>query len=281
MKVVSRVETLRSMMAALRNAQRVGFVPTMGAFHRGHLSLMRQARKECDIVVVSIFVNPTQFGPLEDYATYPRSLSSDKTAAQKSGVDILWVPTVAHLYPEGYRTRLSVGPIGALWEGERRPGHFDGVATIVAILLSVLRPHTAYFGQKDYQQVCVIRQIIRDLHFDMTLRILSTLRETDGLAMSSRNIRLPPHARRMAPALYEALQGARLAVRQGKRLGRTITEKVIRHLHLAGITEIDYVALCHPETLEPLRRLDRHAVLLAAVRLGTVRLIDNILLSAR
>lgn len=280
MEVVSRIVTLQKALAAVRGKGRIGLVPTMGAFHAGHCALMRQARRECDFVVVSLFINPTQFGPQEDYAAYPRHLASDRKQAQATGVDLLWTPTVAAMYPPDNQTHVDVGPIARQWEGESRPGHFEGVATIVAKLFCIVRPNRAYFGRKDYQQTCVIRQMTRDLHLGVALRILPTVREADGLALSSRNERLSPAERQAAPTLYQALMMARQAAQCGERRAKALCAHVRRHIQSSPLFHIDYIALCHPDTLDALGRLERTAVLLVAARIGAVRLIDNQILSA-
>ncbi|TAK07399.1 MAG: pantoate--beta-alanine ligase, partial [Candidatus Manganitrophaceae bacterium] len=189
MKTVSSIKQIQKILAPLRGKKRIGLVPTMGAFHQGHLTLMRRAQRECDYVVVSLFVNPLQFGPKEDFATYPRTLASDRKMAEEAGVDLLWTPTAEEIYPAPYRTFVEVEEITRRWEGAVRPGHFRGVATVVAKLFQVVRPDRAYFGQKDYQQTRVIHQMVKDLHLDLSIRILPTVREKDGLAMSSRNRR--------------------------------------------------------------------------------------------
>ena len=281
MRTIVRIKTLQAALAAAREGRRVGLVPTMGAFHEGHLALMRRVRRACDVVVVSLFVNPTQFGAGEDYDTYPRHLAADGAQAKKAGVDFLWTPRVDDLYPAGDQTGVEVGAIGRRWEGEHRPGHFRGVATVVAKLFAAVRPDRAYFGHKDYQQVCVIRQMARDLCFPITLRILPTVREADGLAMSSRNERLTPMARAAAPTLCRALQSARAMTQSGERRASALIERVESTLRASPPIQIDYVALCHPETLEPIDHITNKAALLTAIRIGPVRLIDNIILTAR
>jgi len=281
MRTIVRIKTLQTALATARAGKRVGLVPTMGAFHEGHLALMRRARRECGIVVVSLFVNPTQFGLGEDYDAYPRHLASDRVKAKSAGADFLWTPGVEDLYPEGDRTTVEVGAVGRRWEGEHRPGHFRGVATVVAKLFTTVQPDRAYFGWKDYQQVCVIRQMTRDLLFPVALRILPTVREANGLAMSSRNERLSPEARAAAPSLYRALQSAYAMAQQGERRAKMIVEQVASVLRAFPPLQIDYVALCHPDTLEPIAQITDIAVLLAAIRIGSVRLIDNIVLSGK
>ena len=278
MKTVSKIGPLRKILSLIRDRKRIGFVPTMGAFHEGHLSLMRRAKRECGWVVVSLFLNPTQFGPNEDFNSYPRTLASDKKKAESAGVDLLWTPSAEEIYPPPYRTFVEVEALGRRWEGASRPGHFRGVATVVAKLLQVVRPDRLYLGQKDYQQTLVIRQMIRDLHFDTAVRLIPTVREKDGLAMSSRNQRLAPADRMAAPVLFRALEEARRLVSEGEQSGSKIVKRVGSVIRSEPRAAIDYAALCHPETLEPLDRLNDRAVLLLAVKIGGVRLIDNTLL---
>lgn len=281
MRVLSSIKTVQKALKPLWGKKRIGFVPTMGAFHEGHLSLMRRARRECDFVAVSLFVNPLQFGPKEDYAAYPRDLASDRKMAEGAGIDLLWTPTVEEIYPSPYRTHIDVEEITRRWEGESRPGHFRGVATVVAKLFQVIRPDRAYFGQKDYQQTGVIRQMVRDLHLDVAIRILRTSREKDGLAMSSRNRRLSPAERAAAPILYRALKRVEALVGEGTRESKTLLREAESLIRSEPRAAIDYIALCDPESLEPIDRIDDRAVLLLAARIGPVRLLDNLLIQVR
>lgn len=278
MRIVSRIKAVQKILQPIRGRKRIGFVPTMGAFHEGHLALMRQARRECDTVVVSLFVNPLQFGPKEDFAAYPRPIASDRKMAQKTGVDLLWTPAAEEIYPPPYRTFVDVEEITQRWEGAVRPGHFRGVATVVAKLFQVVQPDRAYFGQKDYQQTRVIRQIIKDLHFALSIRILPTVREKDGLAMSSRNRRLSPAERAAAPILFRALKEAEARIRQGIHESRTLLQGIEALIRSEPLARIDYAALCDPESLEPIEKIQKEAVLLLAVKIGPVRLIDNLLI---
>ena len=278
MRTVSKIGALRKILSPVRNQKKIGFVPTMGAFHDGHLSLMRRAKRECGFVVVSLFVNPTQFGPNEDFKHYPRTPASDKKKAESAGADLLWTPSAEEIYPAPYRTFVEVESLGRRWEGTSRLGHFRGVATVVAKLLQVVRPDRLYLGQKDYQQTLVIRQMIRDLHFETAVRLIPTAREKDGLAMSSRNQRLAPADREAAPILYRGLQEAKRLVDRGERSGPKIVKRVESILRSEPRAGIDYVALCNPYTLEPVDRMEGGAVLLLAVKIGSVRLIDNLLL---
>jgi len=277
---VSEIQVLRPFLKAARAAGRIGFVPTMGAFHEGHLSLMREARKECDFVVVSLFVNPLQFGENEDFKHYPRDISADQKMAEAVGVDLLWIPLASELYPPDFQSTIEVPEISRLWEGQSRPGHFKGVATIVAKLLQIVRPERLFLGQKDYQQTRVIRQMMADLHFEAALRVLPTVREADGLAMSSRNRRLSSSDRKAAAILYRALCSAESLVQKGERRGVELLLEAEALIKREPDLKIDYLALCDRESLQPLERLEVDAVLLAALCIGPIRLIDNILLSA-
>jgi len=268
-----------STAAELRQAlprEGVGFVPTMGYLHRGHLALVERARRENPFVVVSIFVNPLQFGPGEDYHRYPRDLERDQALLEAAGVDLLFAPGVEAMYPEGFATRVQVeGPLTALWEGAVRPGHFQGVATVVARLFLLVRPERAYFGEKDYQQLLVVRRMVQDLGFPLEVVGVPTVREEDGLALSSRNVYLSPETRKKAPVLYRAL----LAIREAARSGRGVAEALeAGERVLAGVPEFrpDYLAVVHPETLLPLARWVPGARALVAGRFPEVRLIDNL-----
>ncbi len=259
----------------------VGFVPTMGALHAGHRALIRTARLSCDAVVVSIFVNPTQFGPREDLARYPRPFTKDLRLCREEGVDVVYAPSVETMYPAGFQTQVSVPLVAMRWEGAIRPHHFAGVATVVTKLLSTVQPDRALFGQKDFQQSVVVRRLVKDLNLSCEILVHPTVREADGLALSSRNIYLSADERQRAPILYRTLlSGARL-VREGRSTPGAI-ERVMRRLcgKERGVT-IEYLAVCNPDTLDPLRRLTSRAVLLGAIRLGTVRLLDNLLVTPR
>jgi pantoate--beta-alanine ligase len=279
MKAIRSAAVLRDTLHGPRyEKKRIGLVPTMGAFHAGHLSLMREAKEEHHLVVVSLFVNPTQFDDPDDLNRYPRDLVDDMDKAEAAGADILFHPTVEEIYPKGFDTRVEVGEIACRLEGEGRPGHFSGVATVVAKLLNIVQPHTAYFGLKDYQQSLVVRRMVADLNLPVEIVSMPTVREPDGLAMSSRNQRLDPDGRTRATGLYKVLSRLRselLAAETGAPTavmldsGRAELEKD-HHL------EVEYLVLAHPETLAPLSKAVRAMVLLAAIRVGGVRLIDNV-----
>jgi pantoate--beta-alanine ligase len=255
----------------------IGFVPTMGALHEGHRALLRAARLKCDALVVSMFVNPIQFAPTEDLATYPRRLSQDRTICREEDVDVCFEPTPAAMYPKGFQTVVTVPSVARRWEGETRPHHFGGVATVVTKLFGVVRPDVVWFGQKDFQQCAVVRQLVKDLNFNIRLIVRPTVRERDGLAMSSRNVFLSTEERRLAPMLYQALLAAQRAIETGVADPKTVQAMMRNVLEAQPAIRIDYLAICDPDTLEPLDRIDRQAVILGAIRLGSVRLIDNVL----
>lgn len=258
----------------------IGLVPTMGALHAGHRSLIRKARLSCDAVVVSLFVNPAQFGPHEDFAGYPRPFSKDRALCEAEGVDVLFSPAVEAMYPTNFQTTVTVPDLARRWEGAARPQHFQGVATVVTKLFNAVTPDAAFFGQKDYQQAVLIRQMAQDLNFGVRVVMLATVREPDGLALSSRNIYLKPNERRAAPALYRALHAGAQAVRHGTRSARSVERVMQRTLALEPAVRLDYLAVCDARTLAPITQLRGPLVLLGAVRLGPVRLIDNMLVNA-
>jgi len=258
-----------------REGKTIGLVPTMGALHHGHASLMRAARADCDRVVVSLFVNPTQFGPHEDFARYPRMLDADRALCEAAGVDVLFVPTVEELYPPGAQTLVDVGALGSVLCGVSRPGHFRGVATVVTKLFAIVNPHRAYFGQKDYQQTVVIRRLVIDLQLGVEVVVCPTVREPDGLAASSRNAYLSPDERRQAVALSAALAEATRLIAAGERSARKIREALGVILGGHPAARVEYVALVDPDTLEPVERLAGRVVVALAVWVGNTRLIDN------
>ncbi|MER3536205.1 MAG: pantoate--beta-alanine ligase [Thermus sp.] len=271
MRIVKSVAELRAHLEG-----GVGFVPTMGYLHRGHLALVERARAENPFVVVSIFVNPLQFGPQEDFTRYPRDLDRDARLLEQAGVDLLFAPEVEEIYPRGFASRVSVeGPLTALWEGEVRPGHFQGVATVVAKLFLLVQPRRAYFGEKDYQQLLVVRKMVRDLGFPLEVVGVPTVREEDGLALSSRNLYLSPETRKKASVLFQALSAMRAVALAGGSVAEALRrgEEV-----LARVPEFqkDYLAIVHPETLLPLSDWIRGARGLLAGRFPEVRLIDNL-----
>ncbi|MGN8026209.1 pantoate--beta-alanine ligase [Microbacterium sp. 22242] len=278
------IRTIAEVRAAVREAKRqdktVGLVPTMGAFHEGHLSLMRAARRDNDLVVVSLFVNPTQFGANEDLSRYPRDEARDAGLAEQSGADILFAPEPAEIYPDGFATTIHIAGITDVLDGASRGAHhFDGVATVVAKLFGIVSPDVAYFGQKDAQQVLVVRRLVRDLNLDVRIEACPIVREADGLAMSSRNVYLDPAAREQATALNRALDAAQALAEAGERDAEAIAGAAHAVLAGAGITP-EYLELRDAETLQPVTRLDGEALFAVAARVGAARLIDNHLLRA-
>ncbi len=265
-----------------RESKTIGFVPTMGALHEGHLTLVKEARQMCDIVVVSIFVNPSQFGPGEDFAKYPRDLTADAALLTEYGVNYVFAPETLEIYPEGFSTYVYVEGLTETLEGASRPGHFRGVATVVTILFNTVRPDFAFFGSKDAQQVGVIKRLTRDLGFETEIVVVPTVREESGLAMSSRNAYLTPEVRQKASIIYQALREAKIAFKNGERNGSKLAQIVQTKIESEPVARIDYVAVVDNDALEPVEKIDDKEVLVAvAVRFGAVRLIDNIILNRR
>lgn len=276
MQIFRDVESLRAGLAALRTAGgRLALVPTMGALHAGHMALVARAAQRAEHVVVSIFVNPTQFAPTDDLDAYPRREAADAQMLRAAGVAALWAPSAQVMYPAGFASSIHVAGVSAPLEGVVRPGHFDGVATVVAKLLGQVRPDLACFGEKDYQQLAVIRRMVADLDLGVEIVGVPTQRDADGLALSSRNAYLSHNERAAALALPQALTRASAAIRGGMQIEQALTQ-ARESIRAAGFDSIDYVALCDAATLEPLDRLDRPARLLAAAKIGATRLIDNI-----
>jgi pantoate--beta-alanine ligase len=260
---------------ARRNDRIVGLVPTMGALHEGHFSLIRQAKQQCAPVVISIFVNPKQFGPTEDFQKYPRQLESDRAALEKLGVDYLFAPPGEEMYPDGFRTAVTVEGLSERLEGRTRPGHFRGVATVVLKLLEIVQPRFALFGRKDAQQARIIRQMVRDLNVDAEIVVCPIVREPDGLALSSRNAYLRPDERHAATALYRSLDAVRGEIAAGERDAARLLVSLRRVLDAEPKVAIDYAEIVDAETLEPVMSLRKNCYVLLAARVGNTRLIDN------
>ena len=278
MKIITTISDMQSLAGSLRTeGKKIGFVPTMGFLHEGHLSLMRKAREENDVVVVSIFVNPTQFGPAEDLARYPRDAEGDLAKCGSAGADILFMPQAPEMYPEKPVVFVTVEGISDILEGAIRPGHFRGVATVVAKLFHIVKPHKAYFGQKDFQQCAVIKRMVRGLDLDVDVVVLPTVREPDGLALSSRNSYLSSEERWKAAALYRALKAGEELVRSGVHEPEKVRQKMRAVLLQEKGVEVDYAEVADPETLNPLDVMRDRMVLLVAARIGSTRLIDNLL----
>lgn len=260
-----------------QQGRRLGVVPTMGALHEGHLSLIRRAASQNDVVIVTIFVNPLQFGPREDFARYPRPLSRDLRLAQAAGADIVFAPSAAAIYPAGFQTSVEVGALSQGWEGRARPGHFRGVATVVTLLVHLTQPTNVYVGQKDYQQALIITRLLHDLRVPCRVRVRPTVREPDGLAMSSRNVFLTPRQRRQALILSRSLRAARAAIRAGERRASRLLAAMRRRIRSEPDVRLDGAAIVDAATLEPQQVLRGRVALLVAARVGRTRLIDNLL----
>jgi len=276
MLTVSTLAELRTTRLSFSGT--VGLVPTMGYLHEGHLSLVRRAKQECDHVVVSIFVNPTQFGPQEDLSRYPRDLDRDLSLIEPLGTDLVWMPTAESMYPQGYQTWVEVEAMTRPLEGSMRPGHFRGVTTVVAKLFNGVQPHQAYFGQKDAQQAAVIRQMTRDLNFPIEIVICPIVREPDGLAMSSRNVYLDPEQRKAATVLYRSLSAAKAAYKSGERDAEKLRQIMKDVLASEPLAQMQYVSCADYDTLEEMDKVTGKTLLSMAVFVGKTRLIDNLVL---
>ncbi len=261
-----------------RAGKRLGLVPTMGALHEGHLSLMREAKSQCDVTAVSIFVNPLQFGPKEDFAKYPRALEHDAALLQELGVDLLFVPSLAEMYPPGAKTNVEVGDLSGRLDGGSRPGHFRGVTTVVCKLFEIVRPDRAFFGQKDAAQVAVLRKMVRDLDMDVEIVVCPIVRESDGLAMSSRNAYLNAEQRRQALALSRSLQQVKSAVDAGERDAEKLAGIGIQTITSEPGVRLDYFAIVDPDMLDPVAAVSSGTLVAVAAWVGTTRLIDNVVL---
>jgi pantoate--beta-alanine ligase len=277
MRVLRTVAEMRAARAGLPD---VGLVPTMGYLHAGHLSLVARAKAECGAVATSIFVNPTQFGPNEDLSRYPRDMPRDLAQLEAAGVDLVFAPEAEAMYPPGFDIRIEVSGVTEVLEGAVRPGHFSGVATVVAKLFNIVQPTRAYFGQKDAQQCVVIRKMVRDLDMPVEVIVAPTVREADGLALSSRNSYLTPEQRAAAPAIFRALSEAKRAFDAGERNAEALRALARQTIATEPQMQVDYVSAADPDTLRELETLDDRALISVAVRLGSTRLIDNIVLGA-
>lgn len=282
MEIINRRQRMASVARKLRREEdkTIGLVPTMGALHEGHLSLVREARRMCDVVVVSVFVNPTQFGPGEDFDRYPRDLTNDTCLLSDYNVEYIFAPAVEEIYPKNFATYVNVEGLSEQYEGAARPGHFRGVATVLTVLFNTVRPDFAFFGQKDAQQTLVVRRLVRDLAFDTEIVVLPTVREESGLALSSRNAFLSKDERKAATVLYRALSQAREVYKEGERHPKRLAETVRALVEAEPLARLDYVTVADAETMEKFDRInDERPVLIAvAVRLGPTRLIDNIII---
>jgi pantoate--beta-alanine ligase len=275
-KIIDKIDAMKKLRREL--AEPVGFVPTMGYLHEGHLALVRRARAGNPSVVVSIFVNPTQFGPQEDFSSYPRDTRRDLALLQKEGADVVFMPSVAEMYPGQFDGWVEVGKVTERLEGAFRPGHFRGVTTVCAKLFNIVQPTTAYFGQKDAQQAVVIKKMVADLNMDLEIVTVPAVREPDGLAMSSRNTYLNPEERRAATVLYQALSLAQRLWSQGEKDAHRLRQEMIKLIQKQPLATIDYVSVANAETLDELDTINPPALVSLAVKIGTTRLIDNVVL---
>ncbi len=282
MEIINRRQRMASVARKLRREEdkTIGLVPTMGALHDGHLSLVREARRMCDVVIVSVFVNPTQFGAGEDFERYPRDLTGDTTKLADYNVDYIFAPPVEELYPKGFATYINVEGLSESMEGSARPGHFRGVATILTVLFNTIRPDFAFFGQKDAQQTLVVKRLVRDLAFDLEIVVLPTVREQTGLALSSRNAYLTDEQHRAAAVLYRALAQAREVYNEGERSSRRLAEAVRAQVDAEPLARLEYVGVVDADTMEKFDRIpeDRPVLIALAAQVGRTRLIDNIVI---
>ena len=283
MEIINRRQRMASIARKLRReAKTVGFVATMGALHEGHLALVKECRQMCDVVVVSIFVNPTQFNQKTDLDKYPRDLTSDAATLAEYDVDYIFAPDAEEIYPESFSTYVNVDGLTETLEGASRPGHFRGVATVVTILFNTIRPDFAFFGQKDAQQVAVVKRLTRDLGFETEIVVIPVVREESGLARSSRNSLLSDEEHQEASIIIEALREAKIAFKKGERNAVNLNEIVKKRIETRPLAEVDYIAIIDRETLQPLDKVgDEEALIAAAVAFGGVRLIDNVILNRK
>ncbi|MFP5226231.1 MAG: pantoate--beta-alanine ligase [Acidobacteriota bacterium] len=282
MLIAKTIAEVRAALAKLRGEKKcIGLVPTMGALHEGHLSLVRAAKAHCGAVVATIFVNPTQFGPNEDFAKYPRTFDADCALLEKEGVDVLFAPEAGEIYPQGESTRVEVAGISGRLDGQSRPGHFVGVATVVTKLFNIVQPHHAFFGQKDAAQVAVLRRMVRDLHFDLELIVCPIVREADGLAMSSRNRYLSPEQHQQALVLHRALRRVEAEVAAGTVDSSPLIDSGLAVLADEPEIRVDYFRIVDPETLEDVSDVTAGALVAVAAAVGPARLIDNVVIPRR
>ena len=256
----------------------IGFIPTMGALHEGHLQLVRESKKVNDITVASIFINPKQFGPNEDLTKYPRPIEQDKKLLDVKGTDYLFYPNVDEIYPSNFQTSIAVDKVANILEGKSRPGHFDGMATVVLKLFNIISPTNVYFGQKDFQQCIIVRQMIKDLNLQIKFHTVSTVRDPDGLALSSRNIFLNTQEREQALSLYQSLLLAKKLIDDGNKSVELIKKEMKKYLKKYKLIRLDYIEICNPENLSPVKVVSKKAVILIAAFVGKTRLIDNIII---
>ena len=279
MKTVFSLEQIRKISSELRkNGRTIGFIPTMGALHAGHLKLVKESKNKNDVTVVSIFVNPAQFSPIEDLVKYPRPFEQDKQLLEQEKIDYLFYPNAKTMYPNGFQTYVTPNNLSNILEGKSRPGHFSGVATVVLKLSNLVNPTHAYFGQKDFQQSVVVKQMVYDLNLPININVVPTVRDKDGLALSSRNIFLNPQERSQALSLYQSLLLAKKLILSGNKSVQLIKKEMKNYLQKNKLIQLDYIEICNPENLSPLKVTPKKAVILIAAFVGKTRLIDNIII---
>ncbi|PIZ67833.1 pantoate--beta-alanine ligase [Candidatus Roizmanbacteria bacterium CG_4_10_14_0_2_um_filter_33_96] len=279
MKTVFSLEQIRKISSELRkNGRTIGFIPTMGALHAGHLKLVKESKNKNDVTVVSIFVNPAQFSPTEDLVKYPRPFEQDKQLLEQEKIDYLFYPNAKTMYPNGFQTYVTPNNLSNILEGKSRPGHFSGVATVVLKLSNLVNPTHAYFGQKDFQQSVVVKQMVYDLNLPININVVPTVRDKDGLALSSRNIFLNPQERSQALSLYQSLLLAKKLILSGNKSVQLIKKEMKNYLQKNKLIQLDYIEICNPENLSPLKVTPKKAVILIAAFVGKTRLIDNIII---
>jgi len=279
-KIIETAKEIQTRSEMLRKEGRViAFVPTMGFLHEGHLALLKEGRRLGDDLILSIFVNPTQFGPGEDYESYPRNFEKDFELARKEGVDVVFTPTREELYGDRFQTYVALESLPKHLCGLSRPSHFKGVATVVTKLFNIVKPHIAIFGQKDFQQLAIIRQMVRDLNFDIEIRGVQTVREKDGLAMSSRNAHLTPEQRKTALCLYSSLVRSREWIQEGEKDASTLIREMTAYINSRFKKGIDYISICDPDTLDDVDKIEGPILIALAVKVGKTRLIDNMVIS--
>ena len=279
MKTVFSLEQIRKISSELRkNGRTIGFIPTMGALHAGHLKLVKESKNKNDVTVVSIFVNPAQFSPTEDLVKYPRPFEQDKQLLEQEKIDYLFYPNAKTMYPNGFQTYVTPNNLSNILEGKSRPGHFSGVATVVLKLSNLVNPIHAYFGQKDFQQSVVVKQMVYDLNLPININVVPTVRDKDGLALSSRNIFLNPQERSQALSLYQSLLLAKKLILSRNKSVKLIKKEMKNYLQKNKLIQLDYIEICNPENLSPLKVTPKKAVILIAAFVGKTRLIDNIII---
>ena len=280
MRLIKEISQMRDYSKKIKGTRVIGFVPTMGSLHEGHLSLIRKAHQQCEEVVISIFVNPTQFGKGGDYQRYPRDLSKDMKLSEKEGVDVIFAPSREEMYPQGYSTFVEIkGNLSSTLEGASRPGHFEGVATILTKLFNIINPDYSYFGEKDYQQALVVKKLVKELNLDTRILVLPTIRGKDGLALSSRNSYLNKKERTAATIFYKVLKRAKEWVGEGEKDPSALVSKMRALIEKEPLVRIDYVAVVNPKTLEKVKEVRGEVLALLAVNIGETRLIDSIKLA--